>query len=55
MGQVARLEEAMVAGKTLTDEESKYLEEPYVKVCFRCLELLNLAIRYQPRPIRGHA
>lgn len=29
--QVARLEEAMVSGKSLTEEESKYLEEPYVK------------------------
>jgi aryl-alcohol dehydrogenase-like predicted oxidoreductase len=53
--QAKRLEEAIIPGFKLTEEERKYLEEPYVLVaCCSSHRVSDTPLRYCPMPIKGH-
>lgn len=56
VGSSERLEESILTGFTLPEEDMTYLEEPYVFIAiflFRCL--MTMSYRYQPKKVRGHA
>ena len=51
-----RLEQAIITGKELTEDEVKYLEEPSVpRLLLHELQLIVLVVRYTPKVVRGHA
>lgn len=53
--QVERLEASVMTGKELTEEESRYLEEPWVYRWWNVRHILMHHIdSYEPKNVRGH-